>query len=147
MFDCQCLVSTYHIWACQLLVVSHYEYPCLSLVCPIWILINLTSYCLQLLWALSLSSMLGLMQYSLTIFPLSLSFRVSCLSDGQVVVVTPSISIALFAASLFSLITMCAGTLHSVIFLSCAWSSARISHIQFSIKWKSYCLRIVKLGK
>ena len=38
-----------------------------SLVCPISILLNLTSYCLQLLCALSYSSMLVLMQCSLLV--------------------------------------------------------------------------------
>ena len=43
------------------------KWPWVSLVCPIRILFSLTSYCLQLLWALSHSAMCGLMQYSLLI--------------------------------------------------------------------------------
>ena len=59
------------------------------------------------------------------------------------VVVTPGITIAF----LFSLIPMCKGTLISVIFLSCASSSDRMSYIWFSIGWFSllYSMNCIEL--
>ena len=38
-----------------------------NLVCPIWSIFSLTSYCLQLLWALSHSSIQGLICFSLLV--------------------------------------------------------------------------------
>ena len=41
--------------------------PCVSLVCSIWSLLSLTSYCLQLMWELSHAKICGLMYYSLLV--------------------------------------------------------------------------------
>ena len=60
----------------------------INLVFPIHILLSLTSYCLQLLYAFSHSLMRGLMKFSLLVLtcPFPLPFRVPSLPDGQVLV-------------------------------------------------------------
>ena len=60
-----------------------------------------------------------------TIFPLPLPFGSFKLSWWS------GIYIACFATLSFPLIPMCAGTLHSMICLSCFWSSAKMSYIRF----------------
>ena len=55
----------------SMLVANHFfDIKCLwaSLLWPIWSLLISTSYCLQLLWVLSHSSMRGLMKCSLLIY-------------------------------------------------------------------------------
>ena len=63
LFYCWALVSTCYISACQLFL----DIKCLwvNLVCPNRILLSLTLYCLQLLYALYHSSMCSLIQCSL----------------------------------------------------------------------------------
>ena len=59
--------------------------PCVSLMCPIRSLLNLTSYCLQLLGAL-FNVWFDVVLFANTIFPLPLPLQVFSPSDGQVVV-------------------------------------------------------------
>ena len=61
----QYLVSICRIFACSVLVIYCHQMPYVSLVYSIQSLLKLTSYCLQLVWALSHSSMRGLTQFNL----------------------------------------------------------------------------------